>query len=56
MEIGNFKYGIFFTPQIVTINFFITCFVIISYRLAVRYCFNFYKSLSVGGIKVQKLT
>jgi FlaA1/EpsC-like NDP-sugar epimerase len=43
----------YFTLQIVTINFFITSFVIISYRLAVRYCFNFYKSLS-DGEKVQK--
>lgn len=43
----------FFSLQIVTINFFITTFVIISYRLAVRYCFNFYKSLSVGD-KTQK--
>ncbi len=51
--VPNFKYGIFFTPQIVTINFFITCFVIISYRLAVRYCFNFYKSLSQEG-KMEK--
>ena len=41
-----FRYGNFFTLQIVTINFLITTFVIISYRLAVRYCFNFYKSLS----------
>jgi len=41
-----FHYGNFFTLQIVTINFLITTFVIISYRLAVRYCFNFYKSLS----------
>ena len=44
----------YFTLQIVSINFFITSFVIISYRLTVRYVFNFYKSLSVGGIKVQK--
>jgi len=43
----------FFSLQIVTINFFITTFVIISYRLTVRYCFNFYKSLSVGD-KTQK--
>src|SRR5580700_10215730 len=41
-----FKYGNFFTLQIVTINFLITTFVIIAYRLAVRYCFNFYKTLS----------
>ncbi len=40
------KSGPYFTLQIVTINFLITTFVIISYRLAVRYCFNFYKSLS----------
>ncbi len=43
----------YFTLQIVAINFFITSFVIISYRLAVRYCFNFYKSLS-EGTKMQK--
>ena len=41
-----FRYGSFFTLQIVTINFLITTFVIVFYRLAVRYCFNFYKSLS----------
>ena len=41
-----FHFGNFFTLQIVTINFLITTFVIIAYRLAVRYCFNFYKSLS----------
>lgn len=40
--------GNFFTLQVVAINFFITSFVIVSYRLAVRYCFNFYKSLSQG--------
>jgi FlaA1/EpsC-like NDP-sugar epimerase len=44
----------YFTLQIVSINFFITSFVIISYRLGVRYCFNFYKSLSYAGLKVQK--
>jgi FlaA1/EpsC-like NDP-sugar epimerase len=44
----------YFTLQIVTINFFITSFVIISYRLSVRYCFNFYKALSETGDKVQK--
>lgn len=49
-----FHYGSFFTLQIVTINFLITTFVIISYRLLVRYCFNFYKSLSAGGDKLQK--
>jgi FlaA1/EpsC-like NDP-sugar epimerase len=43
-----FRFGNFFTLQIVTINFLITTFVIISYRFAVRYCFNFYKSLSQG--------
>jgi len=32
-----------FPLSIVTINFFITNFVLISYRLLVRYCFNFYK-------------
>jgi len=40
--------GNFFTQQIVAINFFVTTFVIISYRLAVRYCFNFYKNLAKG--------
>lgn len=44
----------YFTLQIVSINFFITSFVIISYRLGVRYCFNFYKSLSYAGVRVQK--
>src|SRR6202012_831071 len=43
----------FFTLQVVTINFFITSFVIISYRLAVRYCFHFYKLYSEGD-KLQK--
>ncbi len=38
----------YFTLQVVTINFFITSFVIISYRLAVRYCFQFYKLYSEG--------
>ncbi len=45
--------GDYFTLQIVTINFFITSFVIISYRLAVRYCFKFYKTYSEGD-KVRK--
>jgi FlaA1/EpsC-like NDP-sugar epimerase len=49
-----FHYGSFFTLQIVTINFLITTFVIISYRLAVRYCFNFYKALATGEDKIQK--
>jgi FlaA1/EpsC-like NDP-sugar epimerase len=44
----------YFTLQIVSINFFITSFVIISYRLAVRYTFNFYKTISVGGIRITK--
>ena len=44
----------YFTLQIVSINFFITSFVIISYRLGVRYTFNFYKSISVGGIRITK--
>jgi len=50
-----FKYGNFFTLQIVTINFLITTFVIISYRLAVRYCFNFYKSLSNAHKRKKKV-
>ena len=43
----------FFTLQIVTINFFISSFVILSYRLAERYCFQFYKMYSEGE-KVQR--
>jgi FlaA1/EpsC-like NDP-sugar epimerase len=54
LNIFFLKSGNYFTLQIVAINFFITSFVIISYRLGVRYCFNFYKSLSYGGLKVQK--
>lgn len=46
LNIFFLKSGNYFTLQIVAINFFITSFVIISYRLAVRYCFNFYKSMS----------
>lgn len=52
--VPSFHYGNFFTLQIVTINFLITTFVIISYRFAVRYCFNFYKSLSQGGSAQKK--
>jgi len=44
----------YFTLQIVAINFFITSFIIISYRLLVRYVFNFYKSLAYTGAKVQR--
>ncbi|MCF8451492.1 MAG: polysaccharide biosynthesis protein, partial [Taibaiella sp.] len=54
LNIFFLKSGNYFTLQIVAINFFITSFVIISYRLGVRYCFNFYKSLSYAGLKVQK--
>lgn len=55
INIFYLKSGNYFTLQVVAINFFITSFVIISYRLGVRYVFNFYKSLSYnGGIKVQK--
>jgi FlaA1/EpsC-like NDP-sugar epimerase len=46
--------GNFFTQQIVAINFFVTTFAIISYRLGVRYCFNFYKSISSGEKIVKK--
>lgn len=46
LNIFFLRSGNYFTLQIVAINFFITSFVIISYRLAVRYCFNFYKSMS----------
>ena len=38
LNIFVLKSGNYFTLQIVAINFFITTFVIISYRLAVRYC------------------
>ncbi len=48
------KNGNYFTLQIVAINFFITTFCIISYRLLVRYCFNFYKSLSQGDKVLKK--
>ncbi len=54
LNIFVLKNGNFFTLQIVAINFFITTFVIISYRLAVRYCFNFYKSLSQGDKILKK--
>ncbi|GAA4466132.1 nucleoside-diphosphate sugar epimerase/dehydratase [Nemorincola caseinilytica] len=54
LNIFYLKSGNYFTLQVVVINFFITSFVIISYRLAVRYCFNFYRSLSYPGNKVQK--
>ncbi len=53
VNIFIFHSGNFFTLQVVTINFFITSFVIISYRLAVRYCFQFYKLYSEGE-KVQR--
>ena len=48
VNIFVYKSQNFFTLQVVTINFFITSFVIISYRLAVRYCFQFYKLYSEG--------
>ncbi len=54
LNIFYLKSGNYFTLQVVAINFFITSFVIISYRLAVRYVFNFYKSLSYGGVRIQK--
>lgn len=44
----------FFSLQIVSINFFLTTFFIISYRLGVRYVFNFYKNMSYDGVRVQK--
>ena len=44
----------FFTLQVVTINFFITSFVIISYRLAVRYVFQFYKMYAEGPKIIKK--
>ena len=53
LNVTFLRSGNFFTLQIVTINFLITTFVIISYRLAVRYCFNFYKALSYGD-KINK--
>jgi FlaA1/EpsC-like NDP-sugar epimerase len=54
LNIFFLKSGNYFTLQIVAINFFITSFVIISYRLTVRYVFNFYKTLSHSGVKVLK--
>ena len=54
LNIFFLKSGNYFTLQVVAINFFITTFVIISYRLAVRYVFNFYKSLSQGARPDQK--
>ncbi len=54
LNIFVLRSGNYFTLQIVTYQLFlISTFVIISYRLAVRYCFNFYKSLS-HGMNVQK--
>lgn len=44
----------FFTLQLVTINFFICSFIIISYRLAVRYFFQFYKLYSEGDKQPRK--
>jgi FlaA1/EpsC-like NDP-sugar epimerase len=56
LNIFFLRSGNYFTLQVVAINFFITSFVIVSYRLAVRYCFNFYKSLSQGAkIEVKKV-
>jgi FlaA1/EpsC-like NDP-sugar epimerase len=54
LNITLLRSGNFFTLQIVTINFFITTFVIIAYRLGVRYCFNFYKTLSYGDKILKK--
>ncbi len=54
LNIFFLKSGNYFTLQIVAINFFITSFVIISYRLTVRYVFNFYKNISHNGVKVLK--
>ena len=44
----------YFSLQLVAINFFITSFVIISYRLAVRYCFQYYKLFSEGNKVVRR--
>lgn len=44
----------YFTLQIVSINFFITSFVIISYRLVVRYVFNYYKTISYTGVRIAR--
>ena len=43
-----------FPLSILTINFFITNFVLISYRLLVRYCFNFYKLHTQVDKRVKK--
>lgn len=54
LNIFVLRSGNFFTMQIVTINFLITNFVIISYRLAVRYCFNFYRVIKQGENTIKK--
>lgn len=54
LNIFYLKSGNYFTLQVVAINFFITSFVIIFYRLGVRYVFNFYKSFSYTGVRHHK--
>ncbi len=49
-----FKGNNYFTLSVILINFFITSFVIISYRLAVRYFFHIYKAFSEGEIVPRK--
>ncbi len=44
-----------FPLSVVAINFFITNFVLITYRLLVRYCFNFYKLYKVDRIDDKKV-
>jgi FlaA1/EpsC-like NDP-sugar epimerase len=44
----------FFSLQIVSINFFLTSFVIISYRFTVRYVFNYYKSMASSVAKTDR--
>ncbi len=51
LNIFYLKSGNYFTLQVVAINFFITSFVIIFYRLGVRYVFNFYKTFSYTGVR-----
>ena len=54
LNIFYLKSGNYFTLQVVAINFFITSFVIIFYRLGVRYVFNFYKTFSYNGVRQHK--
>lgn len=47
--ISHSSVGILFPVSVVVINFFITNFVLITYRLLVRYCFKFYQVHQVNS-------